>query len=312
MCVGAAVAVILHRFLVLAGLSPLLPCVVLHAWAVPSQLPSVACTCRRYNHSPLALLVCVVSAVAITFSLPASGAIIRVASLRCFHVSAVPSQLPGTWLTFVGTTIRAASLHRCRVLAVQPQSSPCIACVCWQCHPSTFVHGLHVCKSCLLAWLACVGTIIAVISLHRLLVLVGLSQLLLCIACVCQWSHLSCLLAWLTCAGTIVTAASIACVNQQCSFDHLLPWLECIGSITRAASTCCLCALAVHLQLPPCMACMCCCYNRSHLLALLVCGGSAFPVAFSYSLHALALQSQSPPCVVSVLAVQPDSPFSVA
>lgn len=108
--------------------------IVLHVFAVPSQLPSpVVCMCCHYKHSHLALLVCVGNAVVITFSYGLYGQ---------------------------GTIIRVASLHCCCVLAVNLQLPPCIACMCWQ-YSRSHVLVLHV----------CVGNAIPVAFAHRLHVL---------------------------------------------------------------------------------------------------------------------------------------------
>lgn len=154
-------------------------------------------------------------------------------------------------------------------------------------------------ESCLLAWLACVRTITAVISLHCLLVLAGLSRLLLHVACVCQWSCPSCLLAWLACAGTTASLYSlcVSAVQFQSPFpmarmrrhynqSYLHALLACVGSAVAVASLHglqyaaaivtvislhCLCVVTVPSLLPSPMACVCRHCNPSHLLALQAC-----------------------------------------
>lgn len=137
-------------------------------------------------------------------------------------------------------------------------------------------------RSCFLACLACICTMIAVISLHCLLwqrypvtvvhclcVSVEPSQLPPCAAHTCWHNGHSCLFALLVC----VSNAVVITFSHDLNIQH---------------------------------------YNQRHLHVLLVCVGSAIPVTFSYGLCASTLQLQSPPCTTSILAVQPDSPFHVA
>lgn len=140
-----------------AGLSRLLPGTLLRVLAAPSQShPPVACVCCH-----LALLAGIGNAVVITFcyGLHVSGHC-KLPPRICFHVSAAPSQLPGTWFACVGTIIRLAPSHCCRALAAQLQLPPCSVSVCW-----------HYSHSRLFVLLICVGSAIPVAFARGLRVL---------------------------------------------------------------------------------------------------------------------------------------------